>query len=655
MKTIKNDHIRRNVTKKNHKPSTKQELYSNVNYDWIKKECHAKDKNMTMDLIIKKRVNHQMEYDVLDSLLKERTKNGEQVRNIYKSSTHWNDDLVEKRMQNYIEKLNKYRENNDNMCHCIAWFINEGINAPIGLDIDIDPKKTHDYILHLTENGITFMNKNTYFSNEKKYRSVRKAYINFLKKIFAIIFGKNHSYKVENVFEIEKKLAENLLSHKDFLYVKNIYNVYDQNKCANEIGLDLNKFLQCIGYKIPPKNVVIENPKYMKNVLQLLKNWNNEEWKTYWVYQIISVASKFHKDLFRIFLDFFNKINKIPITKTTDVKKIALTNVETYMNAHISKKYLELFKNEKEIVFTKDLVRRYIKVFKKRLIDNTWLHSDTKSRSLKKLENMTIVVGFKEKWEPDPNLEYSSVDAWNNFSVFNKWSINRDIHLVGKRMSDKNVWIQMEDQNVYDVNAYYNSLENELIFPNAILQKPFVDVEKNMSYNLASIGTTIGHEMIHAFDDDGYYYDENGVYVENGWWHKNDMEEYERKQNKVVVQYENAAKMDKFKIDGRLSLTENIADIGGFLLTEAVLIDYLNDKEIYGAEQETHLKDFYTNYARNWRSNQSIKFYKKKVNEDEHAYSKYRVNCVLSNSKNFQRIFHIAPGSKMYTEIEEIW
>ena len=161
--------------------------------------------------------------------------------------------------------------------------------------------------------------------------------------------------------------------------------------------------------------------------------------------------------------------------------------------------------------------------------------------------------------------------------------------------------------------------------------------------------------MIHAFDDDGYYYDENGIYIPNGWWHKNDTSTYERKQKIIIKLYEDSAKLDNLKVDGKLTLTENIADIGGFLLTEDVLINYLNEKGIYGARQDKYLKEFYISYARNWRSNQNIKFFRKKLNEDEHSYSKYRVNCVLSNSKNFQRVFNINPGNGMYFEIEEIW
>jgi len=670
MKTHKIKRERRNKTKKwlSKKHKLQDDFYSSINSSWIKKESHANDKNLTMDLFITKKVNHEMKDIVLEKLLQEKTKNGEEIRNIYNASVHWNNDLVENKIHCFIKKLDEYthkndnndRENSDNMYQFLGWFIKQGFSVPIGFDIEIDAKKDKKYITHLTENGLTFSNKETYFSNDKKYRSLRKSYLTFLKTIFSKVFGKGHAYDVKKILAIEKNLAGFLLSYEDLLYIKNTYNAFDNNRCERELDFDWRKFAHCIGFKIPPQTLIIENPKYVKHAIKMLKNWNDSkwndsDWKNYWVYQIITNASKYHKELYHIYFDFFDKISKVPMKKSIDKKTNALANIENYMNTHISKKYLELYKNEKEIIFVKKLVERFKSVFQTRLENNSWIHADTQKKSLKKLDNMIIVVGCKEKWEPDPELDYSSVDAWENEIIFNKWSLNRDVQLVGKDIPEKNVWIKMEDQNVYDVNAYYNSLENELVLPNALLQPPFVNVDKDMAYNLASIGTTIGHEIIHAFDDDGYYYDENGVYVLNGWWHESDSQKYKEKQAKIVKQYEYAGKLDKLKVDGKLTLTENIADIGGFLLAENVLMDYLNEKQIYAERQDKYLKEFYENYARNWRSNMNISVYKKKVTEDEHSYSKYRVNCVLSNSKNFQRIFGVKPGDKMYFDIEEIW
>jgi putative endopeptidase len=499
------------------------------------------------------------------------------------------------------------------------------------------------------------MNKKIYLKDDKKYKIIRKKFCVFLKKIFSVVFGEKNKYDVKKIFRIEKKISESLLDYEDVIYIKNTYNIFNQHSCKEELSFDWNKFALALGFKHLPKNFIVENPAYLKNVFNFLQDWKKNEFEEFWIYQIIVVSSKYNSQLNKLFSDFFCEINKTPIYKNINTKKEALNNVEIYMNTYISKKYIDLFKNEKEISFTKKLAERYLDVLKKRLYENKWLHLDTRRRSIKKLQNMIAVIGYKSEWENDPDLEYSSVDAWENYTRFNEWSVNRDISLVGKRMLSRNVWLQSEEQNVFDVNAYYNSLENELIIPNAILQKPFVDIEKDMAYNLASIGTAIGHEMIHAFDDDGYCYDENRVYVEKGWWRESDMKEYQKKQNAIIKQYEDAGNADNLKLDGKLTLSENIADICGFLLTENVLLDYLTEKQIYGSRQDKYLKEFYINYAKNWRSNQSIKFFKKKIQEDEHSHSKYRVNCVLSNSKNFQRVFGIVPGDKMYFEPEEIW
>ena len=657
MKTKKNHINRFNKTQKKSrfKPRIQDDFYSHNNYQWIKKESHSKNKDMTMDLIIKKKVDHELKNVVLADVLNERTKAGEAMRNIYQSTMKWNNDLIETKIQQFVCKLNEYRENEKKKYEFLAWFTKCGFDSPIRWNIEIDAKVEHEYISHLTENGLTFTDKVNYLNNEKKYKTLRKEYIFFLKSLFVIAFGKNHKYDVKSILQIERKIAENIYSNKDILYIKNTYNKYTSHECNEKLHFDWNKLATQLGFEIPPKDLIIENPNYIKNISELLKTWNESEWESYWVYQILIIASKFHKPLFICFTHFLNIVNKREEFKTIDMKKLALANEKTYMNMHISKKYIELFKNTKEIEYCEELILRFKHTLKKRLHENSWLHTITKEKSIKKLNNMTIVVGCKEKWESDPDIEYSSVDSWKNYILFNECNVNRDIKLVGKKMPSKKIWLQVQDQNVYDVNAYYNSFENELILPNAILQKPFVDINKNMAYNLASIGCTIGHEIMHAFDDDGYTYDENGVYVPDGWWQEQDIKIYKKKQHKIRNQYNIFANRDKLNINTELTLTEDIADIGGFLLTENVLIDYLNEKQIYDNQQDKYLKEFYINYSKNWRSNQNLNFFRKRLNYDEHSYSKYRVNCVLSHSKNFQRIYDINPNDGMYYPFDDLW
>ena len=567
----------------------------------------------------------------------------------------------------FIHILNEYREKN-NLYEFAAWFMKQGFPFPITWNISIDARNPSVYISNLNENGTTIDSIDFYYKKEKKYKHKRKLFLTFLENVFKEIFGPNHPYEPKKVYEIEKKIAKFMLSEEDLIYITKTYHNFNQSSCLQECHFDIHKFSKYFGFKTTPKHVLVENPNFIKNVMKMLnENWSSDSWKTYWVYQIIIIASKFHKKLHMLFNNFFNNVlleldddddDDVESTSKINMKLRAIKHVELYMNTTISKKYLEFFSNHKVYLFCENLVKRYQNAFRERLQKNNWLHKETIQKILKKIHNMTIVIGHKKKWESDPEtneVPFSPVDAWENYQMFHQWSIKRDIENTDKKVLAKDVWLRIEDQNVYDVNAYYNVIENELVLPNAILQVPFVDLKKNMAYNIARIGTTIGHEIIHGYDDDGFNYDEHGCYVETGWWKETDIRIYKEKQQQILKQYQTAAKRDNISLKGKINLGENIADIGGFLLSEDVLVQYLNEQNICGDAQKKYLIDFYTHYAKQWRSTQNVKTYDKYVNLDVHSFNKYRVNCVLAQSEKFRNIFNVNQDDNMFYNGETIW
>ena len=209
--------------------------------------------------------------------------------------------------------------------------------------------------------------------------------------------------------------------------------------------------------------------------------------------------------------------------------------------------------------------------------------------------------------------------------------------------------------NVFDVNAFYNNVKNEFILPNAILQKPFVDISKKISYNLAYIGFIIAHEMVHGFDSEGCLFDETGKL--NYWWTKDDYNKYKHLQKDVVEHYEALAKKDGVKLDGHQTLDENIADISALHIIEDTLEMYLIDNNIFGEKQTPYFIELYQNYARHWRSVIKPKQITNNLLLDQHSLSKYRVNCVLMRSKRFAQVFNIGDSDGMYYErkTNEIW
>jgi len=289
------------------------------------------------------------------------------------------------------------------------------------------------------------------------------------------------------------------------------------------------------------------------------------------------------------------------------------------------------------------------------LQQNTWLEKKTIEKALLKLNKIKFVIGYKDKWKEDYNytkLIYSSNDKYGNYKKFVQLvllNVNKEL----KKTNDHSVWVD-NGVNLFDVNAYYNGMSNELIIPNAILQPPFLDLSKSFEYNLAFIGSTLGHELIHAFDDEGCKLNELGNF--NNWWTLTDKKEYEKKQKEIIIKYEKMAKLDNIHLDGKLSLGENIADIYGVLICEEVLENELIEKNILGKEQIAHFKQFYEYYCSSWKNKINSNSLNDRILNDVHSLSKYRVNGVLQNSKKFQSIYAFTEKDNMFNNtFIEIW
>lgn len=338
-----------------------------------------------------------------------------------------------------------------------------------------------------------------------------------------------------------------------------------------------------------------------------------------------------------------------------DIKMIAVNTITSVMNTTISKKYLELYKNDSEIKYTTNLTKVIKKMFEKRLRNNKWLLERTRDKALRKLEKMSFAIGYRYKFAEDPDCDFNDYDDFNNNVKYLHWLLEKFKKEVNKRIPNNNYWLVNEEMNVFNVNAFYNNVENQLILPNALLQKPVVDLSKDIVYNLSHIGFAIAHEMVHAFDIEGSNFNEKGEL--NYWWTDGDIKRYKDLQKNVIKQYEEISKKDGIIMDGELTLSENIADISALHLIEDTLEDYLVTNNIFGNEQHEYFKKLYNNFARQWRSLMTANKERNMVMIDEHSLAKYRVNCVLMRSKRFQQIFNISENDGMYypLDMNEIW
>ena len=640
----------------------KDNYYYYVNNSWVSNTFISKsDTDKTQFTILQKRVNNELNNCITHYIFKENNFVAKQCKHLYSALTNWNDDLVENQIYLFIKQINDFRKNPLNLYPFLKWSIYNGFITPIDFGIIPDIKKSRRQIATVAENGFSFTVKEMYFKKDKDHDITREYYVKFIQDVFDLFFGDNNPYSAADVFEIELDLASKMYTVTDYEDLNKTYNKYTNKEAQKHCNFDLTLFLKEFGMT-NVHHINFFNPEYTKHALTLMKDnklgcgWTSIKWNSYWVFKLLVISSNYHSKLHQFFFYFFTYKLK-GINKEDPRSLIATITISNMMNSTVSKMYIQHYKNTKEITFAENLISRLIKVFKERLTKNLWLSQSTKEHALNKINKLVYAIGYKDKFPEDPDCDFFKDDAFGNNIKYVNWAYNKYKREINKPMLNNSYWYKPEEMNVYDVNAFYSNTKNEFILPNALLQKPFINLSKKISYNLAYIGFIIAHEIIHGFDVHGSSFDENGILRIDGWWTKEDKNNYRILQNDVKDHYTALALKDGIKIDAELTLNENIADISAMNLVENALETYLFEQNIFGEKQDEYFKDLYYNYAQQWRSILRPKQISNRLKTDQHSLAKYRVNCVLMRSKRFNTIFNITQKDGMFfsEKIKEIW
>jgi predicted metalloendopeptidase len=640
-------------------PVLKDNFYYYVNNKWFSNTFISKnDIDKSNFTIVQKKINTELHKCITRYIFQEKNKRATQCKNLYNALTNWNDPLVETQIYLFIKQINNYRKEASNLYPFLKWSIYNGLITPIDFGTIPDLKKSRRLILAIVECGFSFIVKDMYFNKHIDYVKNREQYVKFIQSVFDLFFGDNNTYSAKDVYDIELELATKMYTITDYEDLNKTYNRYTNKEAKKHCNFDLDLFLKEFGIT-NVHHIDFMNPEYTKHALTIMKNksdgWTSVKWNSYWVFKLLVSASTYHSKLYKVFFDFFSYRLK-GISKEEPRHQTATFSISNMMNATVSKMYIKHYKNTQQIEFAKNMVSRIIKVFKERLTKNAWLSQPTKELALNKIDKLICVVGYKNNYPEDPDCDFIDDDAFVNNMKYINWVFNQTKKQVTKPIPNNTYWFKQEEMNVYDVNAFYSNSRNEFILPNAILQKPFLDLSKNMSYNFAYIGFIIAHEIIHGFDAHGSTFDENGVFT-TAWWAKEDIANYQLLQKDVMEHYIALAKQDGLKINAGLTLNENIADISAMSLVEDVLENYLFEQNIFGEKQDEYFKELYYNYASQWRSIIKPMHLKNRILSDQHSLSKYRVNCVLMRSKRFNTIFNITQKDGMFfsEKIKEIW
>jgi putative endopeptidase len=286
------------------------------------------------------------------------------------------------------------------------------------------------------------------------------------------------------------------------------------------------------------------------------------------------------------------------------------------------------------------MVNNLTEALKERINNLEWMSDETKEKALTKAAAFTPKIGYPDKWRDYSGLDIDESSYITNARKGRAFERQRDLNRIGKPV-DKTEW----EMNPQEVNAYYHPLKNEIVFPAAILQPPAFDGEIDDAVNYGAIGAVIGHEMTHGFDDMGSQFDADGNL--NNWWTVEDRAEFEKRTEQIIKQFDNYIAIDSLHLNGKLTLGENIADLGGLLISYNALQKASEGKPRELIDGFTPEQRFFLSYAQAWRTNQRDEGLKTQVNTDPHSPANFRVLGPLSNMLEFRKAFNCQDSDPM--------
>lgn len=487
-----------------------------------------------------------------------------------------------------------------------------------------------------------------YFVNESmgEYCEIYK---NFIKQTW-MNYGVSEAEaeeKMEAIFDFQNSLAKVSLDTVDKYSLEKYYNPVDLKGFQELLpGIDVEKLLNQLGYgpEQGQSEWIIVELEQTKKLSEYLTEENLPLLKDYSTFVLLRDCSNYMSMDYQETAEAFNNAMR-GIEESKPREKQAEELVQGILALDFGKIYAEQYFSSESKADIEEMVAEIIEVYRSKIESQTWMSDETKEKAKKKLDKMVVKIGYPDKWPTyldgaDIKFPEEGGSLLENQLELSRCGMLYNLSKVGKPV-DREEWM-MTPQTV---NAYYNPSNNEIVFPAGILQAPYYDKDAERAANIGGIGIVIGHEISHAFDSTGSLYDENGNY--NIWWSEEEYAEFEKRQQSIIDYYSQYELIPGQFVNGSLTLTENIADLGSMSCA----------CEICGDDKED-LQLMFENFATIFATKQTEAIALNLLNNDTHSPGKIRVNALLSATDDFYEVFDIKESDQMYVAPENrvgIW
>ena len=514
--------------------------------------------------------------------------------------------------------------------------------ALFGFNIGPDDKNVTQYIPNLNQGGTTLPDRDYYIKSDKRSITIRTAYAQHLSNAFMLV-GENQSAATTHanaVMRIETALAKAQLSRVELRDPDKTYNKYSVKDFSNMTpSMEWKDIL--IKFKVNgADSILTNNPSFFKTVDLLLSALSIDDWKTYLKWKIINSSSPYLSDSF-VKEDFsFRHVLTGQKQMLPRAERVS-NELDGDLGDLVGQLYVAKYFKPEAKQRMQGLVNNLMETFGERINKLDWMSAETKARAIEKLKAITKKIAFPDKWKDYQGVTIIRNDYLGNVHRSDTWNYNDRVSRFGKPV-DKTIW----GMTPPTINAYYNPAYNEIVFPAGILQYPFFDFEADDAVNYGGIAAVIGHEMTHGFDDEGRKYAADGNLKD--WWTKDDATSFNKRANQVVTQYNGFAVLDTLHVNGKLTLGENLADLGGLTIAYDAFTKTAQFKEGKKIDSFTPTQRFFINWAQVWRNNILPEMAAQLIITDPHSPGLYRANGPVSNLDPWYDAFNVKEGDKMY-------
>lgn len=529
----------------------------------------------------------------------------------------------------------------------------KGNGLIFGFGVGVDAKKSEMNTAYLSQGGLGLPDVEYYTKDDARSKDIREKYTAHVANMFKLIdvapeVAVAYSKAVMNV---EGKLAaasNTRLENRDPIKTYNKMTIDNLIKLSG--SFDWENYFELIGLSNMDL-LVVRQPKFFTRLGGIMDEVSLDDWKVYLKWNVLrgsanSLSSAFVNERFDFTQRFLNGAKAMQPRWKRMVQAVNGSLGELLGQIYVEKAFPPEAKQR-----AKAIVDNLLVAMGESIKGLEWMSDETKKQALVKLGTFGVKIGYPDKWKDYSDLEIVRDSYYKNLEHVSAWAVKQNLAKLGKSV-DKQEWF-MSPQTV---NASYNPTKNEITFPAGILQPPFFNQKADDAINYGAMGAVIGHEISHGFDDQGRKYDQKGNIRD--WWTKEDNDKFQARAKKLIEEYNGFVVVDTFKVNGALTLGENIGDLGGLTISYAAFKNTEQFKKNEKIDEFSPAQRFFLGWAQVWSTNARDEFLKTQVKTDVHSPSVQRVNGPLMNMPEFFEAFAVKPGDKMRApedKIVKIW